>query len=130
MFSCYTVRLWSHRPPIKRRPILNMVAISLIAEAPPIRRAHGVLRVGQTGVTLETVLWAFEQGSTPEDIADQFPSLFLADVYDVIAYYLRHRDEVDEYLTARKKCYHEAANALLHDIPNTKLPTRPRRRRR
>src|SRR5205814_7488235 len=38
------------------------------------------LRVGQTGVTLETLLWTFQQGSTPEDIVDQFPSLTLADV--------------------------------------------------
>src|SRR5947207_2383322 len=60
--------------------ILASVPIPILAKAPPIREAGDSLRVGQTGVTLETLLWTFQQGSTPEDIVDQFPSLTLADV--------------------------------------------------
>lgn len=60
---------------------------------------HGVIRVGRTRVTLDTVLAAFAKGASAEEIVHQYDALELADVYAVIAYYLRHRIEVDDYLT-------------------------------
>ena len=65
--------------------------------------AHGVLRVGNTRVTLDTVLTAFVDGATAEEIVQQYPSLQLADVYSAIGYYLRHTAEVDLYLQQRHK---------------------------
>jgi len=65
--------------------------------------ANGVLRVGNTRVTLDTVLAAFADGATAEEIVQQYPSLQLADVYSVIGYYLRHIAEVDAYLQQRHK---------------------------
>ncbi|MCE7990299.1 MAG: DUF433 domain-containing protein [Caldilinea sp. CFX5] len=59
---------------------------------------HKVIRVGQTRVTLDTVIHAFEQGHTAEEIVSHYPALQLADVYAVIAYYLNHRAEVRTYL--------------------------------
>src|SRR5712691_2213406 len=41
--------------------------------------ANGVLRVGNTRVTLDTVLAAFADGATAEEIVQQYPSLQLAD---------------------------------------------------
>ena len=64
--------------------------------------AHGVLRVGNTRVTLDTVLAAFADGATAEEIVQQYPSLHLADVYSVIGYYLRHTSEIDAYLHQRR----------------------------
>lgn len=64
--------------------------------------AAGVIRIGGTRVTLDTVVGAFKDGATAEAIVDQYPSLDLADVYSVIAYYLRHADEVEHYLLQRK----------------------------
>ena len=64
---------------------------------------NGVLRVGNTRVTLETVLAAFADGATAEEIVQQYPSLHLADVYSVIGYYLRHTTEVDVYLQQRHR---------------------------
>ncbi len=60
-----------------------------------------VLRVGGSRVPLDTVISAFMQGATPEQIAEQFPSLRLSDIYSTIGYYLDRRDEIDEYLSAR-----------------------------
>ena len=62
---------------------------------------EGVLRVGGTRVTLDTVVCAFKSGLTAERIAEQYSSLDLADVYGAISYYLRHRAEVDRYLEKR-----------------------------
>ncbi|MCI0380220.1 MAG: DUF433 domain-containing protein [Gemmataceae bacterium] len=65
--------------------------------------ADGVVRVARTRVTLDTVVGAFLEGATPETIADQYPSLTLAQVYMVIAYYLRHQGDVDTYLVSRRQ---------------------------
>lgn len=65
--------------------------------------ADGVIRVGGTRVTLDTVIAAFDAGATAEEIIQQYPSLTLADVYSVIAYYLRHQSEVRAYLAERQK---------------------------
>ncbi|CAN5621953.1 hypothetical protein BH20ACT10_BH20ACT10_21530 [soil metagenome] len=62
-----------------------------------------VARVGGTRVTLDVVVAAFREGATAEEIAQQYPSLRLADVYSVVGYYLRHRDEVEEYLRERER---------------------------
>lgn len=64
--------------------------------------ATGVVRISGTRVTLETVIAAFKDGATAEEIVQQYPSLALADVYFVIGHYLRHSEEVDTYLLQRK----------------------------
>jgi uncharacterized protein (DUF433 family) len=61
----------------------------------------GAVRVAGTRVQLETVVTAFDAGATAEEIAQQYPSLELADIYAVISYVLAHRNAVDEYLRTR-----------------------------
>ncbi len=62
----------------------------------------GVLRVAGTRVSLDSVLFAFDEGATPEEIAQNFPTLDLAAIYSVIGYYLQNRAEVEKYLEQRK----------------------------
>lgn len=59
---------------------------------------QGSLRVAGTRVSLDSVIHAFWEGATPEEICQDFPSLPLAQVYGIIAYYLNHRDKVDAYI--------------------------------
>jgi uncharacterized protein (DUF433 family) len=63
----------------------------------------GVARVGGTRVTLDTLVRAFARGATAEEIAQQYPSLSLSDIYATISYYLQNREEVDKYLEERRK---------------------------
>ncbi|MBI3940885.1 MAG: DUF433 domain-containing protein [Acidobacteria bacterium] len=72
-------------------------------EIPLALDAAGVVRVGGTRVTLDTVVAAFHEGATAEEIVHQYPSLDLADVYAVISYYLRHREDVGAYLVQRQQ---------------------------
>ena len=65
--------------------------------------ANEVIRVGHTRVTLDSLIAAFGAGATAEDIAQRYPSVDLGDVYAVIAYYLRHRAEVDAYLEQQRR---------------------------
>jgi uncharacterized protein (DUF433 family) len=70
-------------------------------EAPsvPLRLdEEGVMRVGQTRVTLQSVITAFQQGATPETVVQKFTTLSLADVYLVLAYYLQNQAGLDSYL--------------------------------
>ncbi|MBT9160932.1 MAG: DUF433 domain-containing protein [Dehalococcoidia bacterium] len=63
----------------------------------------GIMRVGNTRVTLDTIVAAFMEGATAEEITQQYPSLDLADVYAVIGYYLRRRSDVEAYLQQRQQ---------------------------
>ena len=78
------------------------MGLEIGVETVPLRMdADGVARVGTTRVTLDTVIAAFKEGGTAEEIVSQYPTLQLADVYSVIAYYLRRPDEVEKYLQQR-----------------------------
>ena len=61
----------------------------------------GVIRIGGTRVPLETVIAAFQDGATPEEIVQQYPSIPLGDVYQVVGYYLSNRAEIESYLDTR-----------------------------
>jgi uncharacterized protein (DUF433 family) len=61
----------------------------------------GVLRVAGTRVSLDSVIHAFDEGATPEEIAQDFPTVDLAAIYSVISYYLQNRVEVERYLARR-----------------------------
>jgi uncharacterized protein (DUF433 family) len=79
--------------------------MSLVIEAPPVPLRtddHGVLRVGKTRVPLDTVVYAFNQGASAEEIVMSYPTLELVDVYAVVNYYLHNRTEVDAYLSQRE----------------------------
>ena len=77
-------------------PRINPTPVPLVADA------DGALRVAGTRVPLDIVVEAFLDGATAEEIAQRYPSVGLATVYAVVAYYLANRDEVDAYLTRRR----------------------------
>lgn len=80
------------------------MSFPVVAEPAPLTMADGgVIRVGDTRVTLDTVVAAFLDGATAEEIVFQYPSLDLADTYAAISYYLRHRSEVQTYLRQREQ---------------------------
>jgi uncharacterized protein (DUF433 family) len=64
---------------------------------------EGVVRLGGTRVTLDSVLAEFKTGATAEQIAHDYPVLDLADIYAAIAFYLARREEVEEYLAEQRK---------------------------
>jgi uncharacterized protein (DUF433 family) len=62
---------------------------------------HGGLRVGRTRVSLESVWHMHQQGASPADIVRAFDTLELADVHAVLAWALRHADDLGAYLKRR-----------------------------
>ena len=89
------------------------MTLAIAIEPVPLETdAYGVVRVAKTRVTLDTVVTAFLEGCTPEEIANQYTSLQLSDIYLVIGYYLSHRNEVNAYLAERQ----HQANVIQQEV--------------
>jgi uncharacterized protein (DUF433 family) len=63
-----------------------------------VTQREGACWVGETRVSLDSVVYEFLEGQTPESIVQSFPALDLEQVYGAITFYLAHRAEVDAYL--------------------------------
>jgi uncharacterized protein (DUF433 family) len=79
-----------------------MSALPTTAIVPLFTDLHGAIRVRGTRVTLDTIVTAFHAGATAEEIAQKFPTVTLADVYQVIAHYLNHTAEIDACLSQQQ----------------------------
>jgi uncharacterized protein (DUF433 family) len=80
------------------------MGIIVQSQAPPLRQdGSGALCVGHSRVLVDLVVRAFQDGATPEAIAQRYPTATLADIYAVIAYYLRHREDIEAYLIEREQ---------------------------
>jgi uncharacterized protein (DUF433 family) len=97
---------------------------------PLVADADGVMRVRGTRVTMETILTAFDEGATAEEIAQQYTSISLADAYQVIGYYLRHSSELEPYLARRRQDIDEIRRSNEAKCPPTGIRDRLLSRRR
>ena len=80
-----------------RRP--EIITLIVETQSLPLQvDQDGVVRVGGTRVTLDTVAHAFNDVNTAEEIMSHYPVLKLADIYAVISYYLNNRAAVNSYL--------------------------------
>lgn len=61
----------------------------------------GGWRVAGTRVSLDSVVHAYWAGKPPEAIAADFPALSLEQVHGALAFYLRHRADIDRHLDAQ-----------------------------
>lgn len=59
----------------------------------------GAIRLSGHRIALEHVVHYYNQGYSPEMILGQFPSLSLALIHKVIAFYLEHPAEVGSYVS-------------------------------
>lgn len=60
-----------------------------------IEQRNGGYYVAGTRVSLDSIVYCFKAGDSPETIRQNFSSLQLEQVYGAIAYYLAHEREVD-----------------------------------
>jgi len=91
---------------------------------------NGTLRVAGTRVTLHSVVALFEQGATPEQIAQCFPGLDLGDVYAVITFYIRNRDGVRAHLEEEDREAEALRERIQAEFPDNDLRERLLRIRR
>ncbi|MBS1982931.1 MAG: DUF433 domain-containing protein [Bdellovibrionales bacterium] len=60
-----------------------------------VEQCNGGFYVAGTRVSLDSIIYSFQAGDSPETIRQNFSSLALEQVYDAIAFYLAHEHEVD-----------------------------------
>ena len=77
------------------------------------RRDDGYWVYG-TPVSLDSIVYAFRRGASPETIKSSFPVLTLEHVYGAITFYLSRQSEIDEYLRTAEEAY-EAARQTNHE---------------
>jgi uncharacterized protein (DUF433 family) len=61
------------------------------------QREGGYYVVGSR-VSLDSVVYAFLRGESPEGIVESFPALSLEQVFGAVAFYLANRESIDAYL--------------------------------
>jgi hypothetical protein len=49
---------------------------------------------------LDSVIYAFLRGESPEGIVDSYPALMLEQVFGALSFYLANRETIDQYLRA------------------------------
>jgi uncharacterized protein (DUF433 family) len=85
-----------------------------------VERCDEAYWIAGTRVSLDSVVYAFLEGLSPESIVDNFDTLTLEEVYGALAFYLGHRNEIDTYLKQSEAQFDElcrrarAANPLLY----------------
>src|SRR2546422_4252116 len=89
----------------------------------------GVIRVTGSRVSLDTIIDEFKHGATAEQIQEDFPSLSLREIYGVIAYYLDHRDAVEDYLRDQTQAGEQTRERLESRPGLAELQARVRARR-
>lgn len=67
-----------------------------------IERREGCYYVSGTRISLDSIVYAFREGCSPESIREDLDGLTLAGVYGAIAFYLDRQAEIDSYLLGRK----------------------------
>jgi len=82
----------------------------------------GGLRVGNTRVSLDSVVYAFNRGESAEEIQHNFDTLTLAEIHAAIAYYLHNKEKVDKYLAKRASEYEKGRDDNRKQYPGG--PTR------
>lgn len=88
-------------------------------KVPLTREPDGSLFVTGTRVSLHPLVGMFEEGASPEEIAYEYDSLELPDVYAVLAYYLKNRETVDTELAALESRSEEAAQRFERSFPES-----------
>lgn len=68
-----------------------------------IEQRDGGYFVKGTRVSLDSVVWAFLRGESPEGIAESFPALGLEQIFGALTFYLANRDLVDQYLSEGRR---------------------------
>ena len=82
-----------------------------------VENLSGAYRIAGSRVSLDSVVYAFLRGESPEGIAESFPALNIEQVYGAIAYYLAHRETIDAYLRDGKADFARLREQARRDHP-------------
>ncbi|HEX5083786.1 MAG TPA: DUF433 domain-containing protein [Blastocatellia bacterium] len=79
-------------------------------------QVNSAYQIADSRVSLDSIVYAWLEGQSPETIADNFPVLTLEEVYGAIAYYLSNRETIDEYLREKKTEFEEMRRKSVEEL--------------
>lgn len=82
-----------------------------------VEQKEGAYKVGGTRVSLDSVVYGFQSGASPECIQKSYPALTLEQVYGAIAYYLANQQTIDQYLIEGEKEFEKLQQTSLERYP-------------
>ena len=82
-----------------------------------VKLDNGAYRITDSRVSLDSVVYAFLKGDSPEAIAQSFPVLKLAEVYGALAWYLENQTEFDDYLNKADERHEQMKRELTEKYP-------------
>ncbi len=83
-----------------------------------IEERNGGFYVPGTRISLDSVVYSFNEGRSPEAIQEDFPVLTRAQIYGAIAFYLDHQAEIDRLLEDTKREFEGRAIPLEEANPS------------
>jgi uncharacterized protein (DUF433 family) len=86
-----------------------MPDLTIEPEPVPLRwDERGRLMIVGHRIALEIIVHAYRRGRSAEAIHESYPSLALADIYVLLAHYLRHQDRIDAYVDEQTRLGEQA----------------------
>jgi uncharacterized protein (DUF433 family) len=82
-----------------------------------IEERNGGYYIAGTRISLDSVVYSFDRGNSPEAIQQSFPLLKLAQIYGAIAFYLDHQPEVRQYLEEKERRIEQSSIPLSEADP-------------
>ena len=82
-----------------------------------IEQRHGGYYLAGTRISLDSIVYSFNEGQSPEAIQDDFPTLRRSQIYGAIAFYLDHQPEIDQYLADARHQFERQAVPLRNANP-------------
>ena len=82
-----------------------------------IEKRSGGYYIAGTRVSLDSVVYAFLRGESPEGIAESFPALGLEQIFGALTFYVANREEVDRYLSEGRQEFYKLRKQARQDHP-------------
>ena len=82
-----------------------------------VEERNGGFYVADTRVSLDSVVYAYLRGESPEGIAESFPAVSLEQIFGALAYYAANRHNVDRYLSAGRTEFEALREQWRRDHP-------------
>lgn len=100
-----------------------------------VEKRNGGYRVVGTRISLDSIIYAFKRGASPETIKRSFPLLSLEEVYGALTFYLANQKKIDTYLVeseeklnveskARRDALRKAKPRLVDRLKNEEVVVR------
>jgi uncharacterized protein (DUF433 family) len=83
-----------------------------------IEQRNGGFYLAGTRISLDSVVYSFNEGHSPEAIQEDFPSLKRSQIYGAIAFYRDHKADIDKYLEETEREFEGNAIPLAQANPS------------